>query len=183
MKAAGMDAAEASGRLKQWNDSYRDFCSKTGLKPQSQRLSIDSFKMSGATTRRTEKLVKQTAEAYTKKQEEVRKLIQSGEIPKKLNRGNQNKHILGSSGYIEGRSYVYGDLEDMQKLVDQYSGTGNPKLRRNLEWTNKEFVTLDIPVGVTIDPETGKKVETRRFAIHYGKKGTHIVPMEERKNK
>lgn len=183
MKAARLDASEASGKLKQWNDRYKDFCSKTGLKTQRQRLSIESFKMSGATTRRTEKLVKQTAEAYTKKQEEVRKLIQSGEIPKKLNRGNQNKHILGSSGYIEGRSYVYGDLEDMQKLVDQYSGTGNPKLRRNLEWTNKEFVTLDIPVGVTIDPETGKKVETRRFAIHYGKKGTHIVPMEERKNK
>lgn len=38
MKAAGLDAAEASGRLKQWNSQYKDFCSKTGLKPQSSRL-------------------------------------------------------------------------------------------------------------------------------------------------
>lgn len=39
MKAAGLDASEASGKLRQWNDRYKDFCFKTGLKPQSSRLS------------------------------------------------------------------------------------------------------------------------------------------------
>lgn len=55
MKAARLDASEASGKLKQWNDRYKDFCSKTGLKPQRQRLSIESFKRYGGTTKRTEK--------------------------------------------------------------------------------------------------------------------------------
>lgn len=55
MKAAGLDTAEASGKVKLWNSRYQDFCGKTGLKTQGDRLSIESFKMSGGTTRRTEK--------------------------------------------------------------------------------------------------------------------------------
>lgn len=30
------------------------------------------------------------------------------------------------------------------------------------------------------DPKTKDGVSTKRFAIHYGKKGTHIVPAKER---
>lgn len=44
MKAAGLDTAEASGKLKQWNNQYQDFCSKTGLKPQKQRTVAASIK-------------------------------------------------------------------------------------------------------------------------------------------
>ena len=179
MKAAGLDTAEASGKVKLWNSRYKDFCGKTGLKTQGDRLSIESFKMSGGTTRRTEKLAMKVIEAHNKKQEEIRKLIQSSQTPKRLNRGNQNKHIRGSSGYINGRSYVYGDLDAMQKLVDKYSGTGEPKLTKGLEWTHKEFVVADKPIGVIVNLDTGEKVETRRFAIHYGKKGTHVVPRKE----
>lgn len=183
MKAAGLDTAEASGKVKLWNSRYQDFCGKTGLKTQGDRLSIESFKMSGGTTRRTERLARQQAEVYNAKKEEIRKRIQSEQTSKKLHRGNQNKHILGSSGYIDGRSYVYGDLDAMQALVNRYSGTGEPKLTRNLEWTHKEFVIADKPIGVVINVETGAKTETRRFAIHYGKKGTHIVPRKERESK
>ena len=67
----------------------------------------------------------------------------------------------------------------MQKLVDKYSGTGEPKLTKGLEWTHKEFITLDAPVGVAIIQDTGERVETKRIAIHYGKRGTHVVPVKE----
>ena len=93
-----------------------------------------------------------------------------------INKGNQNKHIQSAKGYIEGRSYIYGGLEEAQRLVNAYSGTGVPKFDSKGRWTRKEFVTLDKPVGVDIDLETGTPQETNRFTIHYGKKGTHIVP-------
>lgn len=179
MNAAGLDTTESAVKLRAWNARYKDYCGQTGLKQQRARLSIESFKHSGGTTKRTEKLARKAAEAHNRKQEEIRKLIQSSQTPKSLNRGNQNKHIRGSSGYINGRSYVYGGLDAMQKLVDKYSGTGEPKLTKGLEWTHKEFITLDAPVGVAIIQDTGERVETKRIAIHYGKRGTHVVPVKE----
>ena len=40
MTAGSQDAAEAAGKVKQWNTRYKDFCSKTGLKQQQDRISI-----------------------------------------------------------------------------------------------------------------------------------------------
>ena len=37
MKAAGLDTAESAAKVKRWNDRYKDFCAKTGLKQQKQR--------------------------------------------------------------------------------------------------------------------------------------------------
>ena len=36
-------------------------------------------------------------------------------------------------------------------------------------------------IGVNVDPDTGEEIETKRYVIHYGKKGTHIVPTKELK--
>lgn len=46
-------------------------------------------------------------------------------------------------------------MEDAQQLVDRYSGTGEPKLNGNGNWTHKEFVTADHLVGESVNPETG----------------------------
>ena len=37
MKAAGLDTTESAAKVKLWNDRYKDFCAKTGLKQQKQR--------------------------------------------------------------------------------------------------------------------------------------------------
>ena len=37
-------------------------------------------------------------------------------------------------------------------------------------------------MGVNVDPSTREETETRRFVIHYGKKGTHVVPTKEVKH-
>ena len=37
LKAAGLDTAESSAKVRMWNSRYKDFCSKTGLKQQKQR--------------------------------------------------------------------------------------------------------------------------------------------------
>lgn len=107
----------------------------------------------------------------------IREYIRSADVPKQINVGSQNKHIRGSHGYISNRSYIFGNTEAAQSLVDAYHGTGEIKRKaRTGEWANREVVTADHDIGVSIDPDTGVEQITDRFTIHYGKKGTHVVP-------
>ena len=192
LDAAGLDSSEAAAGVRRWKGQYRDFLAQTGLKQDGMRLAVGK----GSTPKEAERvkmLEIAQQKAYNKKQEtlkkeaecnekikEIRELIRSDETVKTINKGAQNKHIPSSKGYIEGRSYIFGSLEETQELVNRYSGTGEIKLSAKGEWTNKEFVMADHEIGVVVDPETKDGVSTKRFAIHYGKKGTHIVPAKER---
>ncbi len=53
-----------------------------------------------------------------------------------VNAGKQGKHIVGNNNFIEGRSVFNGTVDDAQRLVDNFAGTG--------EWigTNKERVNF-----------------------------------------
>jgi hypothetical protein len=66
-----------------------------------------------------------------------------------------------------------------QYLVDTYHGTGEIKFSNNV-WINKEFITIEIEIGIHVDQITGLGKSTNSFAIHYGKTGTHIVPSRRR---
>ena len=184
MQAAGLDTYESAAKIKKWQDIQKDFIKQTKLKRQYERERVPGFDYKAAKQVERDidaqkKIEKQKQERYNKKKEEAIQLIKSDTTSKSINRGHQNKHIKDSDGYIEGRSYIFGTLEDAQELVDRYHGTGEVKLTASIEWTHKEFVVADEPIGVWIDNTTGKEYETRRFSIHYGKKGTHIVPAKE----
>lgn len=127
------------------------------------------------------RLEKEKQEAYNEKARETIEYIRSDAVPKKINRGNQLKHIKGDPGYINGKSYIYGDLDIAQNLVNTYSGTGEIVFSRKGEWKSKEIVISDHIIGVDVDNVTKEESETSRFVIHYGKKGTHIVPTKEMK--
>ncbi|MEG0509346.1 MAG: polymorphic toxin type 50 domain-containing protein, partial [Eubacterium sp.] len=119
-------------------------------------------------------------EAY-QRDERTRKRIRKS-YPKTILEGKQGKHLIGSNNYIEGRSYLTISLKEAQHLIDRYAGTGEIKRDRKGEWVHKEFITFDSVIGVVVDPATGEKTQTRRGAIHYSNKGTHIVPAKEAKN-
>ena len=87
-----------------------------------------------------------------------------------INAGKQGKHIKGHNNYIEGRSIFEGTLEDAQRLVSRYGGTG--------EWitSNKERIDFGTVIGKYVDPITNEEIETTIGIIHYSKNGTHIVP-------
>lgn len=68
-------------------------------------------------------------------------VIRSSDTPKTLNIGNQRKHIREEGRDLGNRSFLYGTLDDAQQLVNQYSGTGEPKLDRKGNWVHKELVT------------------------------------------
>lgn len=105
--------------------------------------------------------------------------IQSDVTNKLIEPGKQGKHIIGHNNYVKGRSYLTVSLEEAQRLVHKYAGTGELKRDRFGKWTNKEFVSAKKSVGVVVDPQTGEEFVTSRFSIHYSKNGTHIVPRKE----
>lgn len=109
----------------------------------------------------------------------VKNAIISGDVSTSINPQKQNRHIKGSSGYIPGRSYIYGGLEDAQKLVNKLSCTGSPVISKSGEWQKKERVSSDSVIGVYINPKTKTESETTKAMIIYSNSGTHIVPRKE----
>ncbi|MDR2167499.1 MAG: hypothetical protein LBE35_06600 [Clostridiales bacterium] len=107
----------------------------------------------------------------------MREYIKSDAVNKNLNIGSQTKHIRGSHNFDPGRSEVYGTIEDMQRLVDVYHGTGEVRGHSLREGAPlMEFIVLDSPIGIYREITTGEEYETNTFTIRYGKKGAHIVP-------
>ncbi|WP_223876464.1 polymorphic toxin type 50 domain-containing protein [Companilactobacillus huachuanensis] len=91
-----------------------------------------------------------------------------------MNPEKQAAHM--ASTRINGKSY-FDDNVDVQKLLDEYSGTGKVLQDRNGRRTNAEVVYLDKSIG--IEGSTGNKVSG--IKIHHSKKRTHIVPVREGK--
>lgn len=115
-----------------------------------------------------------------KKIEEIRAEILEGKHNLTINQGNQDKHIVSSHSYKEElhKSIFYGDQTKAQEMVNEYHGTGKIKLTSKGEWAKKEFISVNEDVGAVFDAESQEYVKTKRCAIHYGKNGTHIVPVK-----
>lgn len=90
--------------------------------------------------------------------------------PKTVHSGRQDKHIVGTNNYQEGKSVFSGTKADADTLIKQYSGTGN------ILGNNKERVDFGKPIGYYVDPITHEKMLTTKGIIHYSKDGAHIVP-------
>lgn len=107
----------------------------------------------------------------------VEDAIRSGEVSTKINREKQLRHAFDA--HKPGRSYLNGDLDFAQKLVDKLSGTGEAKLDSNGKWTNKEMVTDNENIGTHVNPVNGNETKTNKAIIIYSKTGTHIYPRLE----
>ncbi len=104
-----------------------------------------------------------------------------GNINKTINMGKQEKHILGSNNYIEGRSYLTISKERAQELVNKYAGTGTLEFGDNGKWSKKEVITTNEQIGIV--KNRNKEIKTNSFKIHYSKTGTHIVPNIKKEKK
>ena len=109
----------------------------------------------------------------------VKDAVSSGAVTTKINAEKQGRHVKTSPAYIEGRSYINGTLEDAQRIVDDFSGTGIPLMDAHGNWLHKERVQADYVIGANVDPDTGKETKTGKGMIIYSKTGTHIVPRKE----
>lgn len=106
----------------------------------------------------------------------VQEAIRSGKVSKQVNREKQLRHTKDE--HIPGRSYLNGDLKFAQRLVDELSGTGTPKLDAQGNWTHKEMVRASKEIGVHVDRD-GTETETKAAMIVYSNTGSHIYPRKE----
>nr|DAZ53752.1 MAG TPA: minor capsid protein [Caudoviricetes sp.] len=182
-KELSEDYEKASARLSMHNAEYSHFCKSNGLKRYDDRLSIAKWNRSEAmkAVRAAQRLEKKKKSAIIDA-EKIRKDILNNKYNLNLNIGNQNKHIKGSHSYNEEnhKSILFGDLNYAQGLVQKYHGTGDIKMTEDGAWTKKEFVEANFDVGLSYNRDKQQMQPTNRFAIHYGKRGTHIVPVERK---
>lgn len=102
--------------------------------------------------------------------------IRNGRVSKTINKDKQERHTR--DGHIPGRSYINGDVNYAQKLVDNLSGTGTPVVSRNGEWTHRERVESSHKIGTHVD-SSGVQTVTNKAMIVYSKTGSHIYPRKE----
>lgn len=180
--AAGdeLEAKRIQRKINEQQIIYRRFSNKHNLLYDTQRASVEEYRRistKGLQNDENSAIIKQV-------RQDMLSYIKSGELPLTLNNGNQNKHIINSHSYKpeDKKSYIIGGLEEAQNLVYKYYGKGEPKVTPDGKWTNKEFIIVDEDIGYVFNPETNEFEATNRFSIHYGKKGTHIVPRKRIKN-
>lgn len=185
MEAAQLPTEEAASKIAYWRGELKDFIKQTGMKNQTDRAQLGGFGREAArratqTHKNALKIAEESERAYNEKRAAVHEEIRSLLTPKTLNIGHQNKHILGQRGYIPGRSYIFGNAQTAQELIDRYHGTGEIRFSDKGDWIKKEFVQMDYDIGMRVNPKTGEETPTNTFAIHYGKNGTHVVPAKRR---
>ncbi|WP_193767140.1 minor capsid protein [Lysinibacillus parviboronicapiens] len=102
----------------------------------------------------------------------VRSNLQNGTFGNLVNPEKQAPHM--DSTQTEGKSYFF-DTVDVQKILDQYAGTGIVEKDRNGNRTVKEVIVLDQIIGVAVS--NNGTYETNKIKIHHSKKRTHLVPI------
>lgn len=112
----------------------------------------------------------------TKKSMLIEEEIRAGKISKAINKDKQLRHT--EKEHLPGRSYLYGEVDYAQKLVNELGGTGELVLSRTGEWTRKEKVQTSYVIGAHVD-ESGNESDTNKAMIVYSKTGSHIYPRKE----
>lgn len=144
-------------RLRRLSEEYARFSKSAGLPTQYERLHKAGFDREKASQ------AEQTFERNVRVDfPENRGII-------KVHKGRQQKHILGSNNYIEGRSYLTIPEYEAKRVINDYAGWGKSD-------DNKEEITADKIIGVNIDPDNHYKTLTDEAKIHYSKSGAHLVP-------
>lgn len=106
-------------------------------------------------------------------------MFENGDWSTKINQEKQVNHM--ESTRKPGKSYFYNNV-DVQKLVDDYAGTGELDVTRTGDFTNKEVEKTDKIIGVNISrkDEILSEEHTHWAKLHYSAKRTHVVSTHER---
>lgn len=177
-KAAGDSVLRRSAQanINHLQTQHAKISNAAGLTPEKERMAVAGFRKVKTADELKNPAKYGIITKEERKTEAIRQKIKSGIVNKTVNPEKQNRHIKTSELYDGVRSYIYGDLQDAQALVDKYHGTGDILFDRKGEWKNKELVLADADIGVDVDQKSGEGTPTNRFVIHYSKTGAHIVP-------
>lgn len=175
--------------LQKQNAAYSEYCKNNNLRPLRDRLTIAKWDRKQAASASGAARKYKNALEISRRQDIIKERISNGEYSLNLSKQQYLKHVDGTKQFDaymvsrEARGHtVQGKLflteEEAQDFINRMSGTGVPKTDRNGNVQNVEFVSGDKVIGKYMSG--GEWKETRRAAIHYGKRASHIVPVEER---
>lgn len=109
--------------------------------------------------------------------ERLKERIRSGEYDLTINPEKQARHMLGSNGYIAGRSYLLISDSELQEIVNQRAGTGRIDHTRRNSGQIQEIIDCGTDVGVVVRSDGFEEI-TSLLKIHYSKTGVHAVPQK-----
>lgn len=176
-------------KLQLLQQDYKAFSKAAGLRMQHERLEKVGLAWKEATEAKNtyQSIAKQANSMYDtgseagniaawQRDKPIRESIRADKQRLIINQEKQSRHIKGTDGYVQGRSYVTVDKDELQAIVNQYAGTG--EIQRSVKgvFMQKEIITIDRQIGVSINPETLEETPTNRAYIHYSKSGSHVVP-------
>lgn len=116
----------------------------------------------------------------------ISKKVQAGEYSLKLSQQQYDKHVFGTQKYIEYRqsreakggnpqSHILISAEEVQEIINNKHGTGIVRTDRNGNPTNIERINCGKVIGQYY--AKGEFHDTAKAALHYSKRGTHLVPI------
>ena len=166
--------------ISKFND-YKGFCEDNGLKSQYNRTDVGKY-----TSEINESILRTVREQNEQANLTINQRINNGEYNLNLSEQQYQKHVEGTAKwneYFQSRRIPQGKItisqEEVQSIITQYAGKGDVWVDKSGNVSNKAFVTVDKVIGQYYN--NGKWTDTKRIAIHYGKKGTHIVPVKEKR--
>ncbi len=183
-------------KLQMLRQEYKRFSKAAGLRTQAERAEVAGFgrKQASAASANYKRIANAANSMYNAGSEDqnikaymrdlpIRKQIQSESEKLIVNPEKQARHIKNSEGYVLGRSYITVSNAELQDIVNRYAGTGEIVRSNKGKFMNREIITVDREIGISIDPQTQEETPTNRAYIHYSKSGTHVVPTAREKTK
>ncbi len=176
-------------QLTQKNKAYNDFCKQNNLQPQYDRIKVADFGMEQLKRSNTGAKRYKDSLNISQNRNIIKERISNGEYSLSLSKQQYLKHVEGTKQYSDyansrkekGQSpqglILISDTE-VQEIIRNKYGTGKPRVRKDGKVANVEYVNADRIVGKCY--VNGQWVNTKRVAIHYGKRGSHIVPVEDK---
>lgn len=179
---------KASLRLRNQKEKYSAYCKETGLKQHNDRTQVYGYDRSKSS--KTVWAEKKAAKGLTNSNTSGN--ISLNNLNTKIKEEKQNQHIENSDQWKEAcarekqkgnnpKSYLYKAV-DPQSIVDE--AVLNPNTIT--EYTKKsiyprQYYVCGTEVGKVYDAKVGDYVPTKKVAIVYSSKGTHVFPVIDNK--
>ena len=94
----------------------------------------------------------------------------------------QDKHYQGTKQYKDSvnagkyPSYFTVSREELKEIILKYAQTGINQYDKNQDWQNCETILdCDKVIGYAVNRDTGAKIETKYFRVHYSKDKVIVV--------
>lgn len=199
LEIPGLDTQEIEVRIRNKTTEYKEFCRKCGVPEQTRRLQYECGTSDLRKTKAWDRYAIQVEGMKNGWNESNKDLIRipqipastiiekirSGEYSTKLSVQQYDKHCKGTvkyNEYLQSRRNKGGNPQSIisvsanraQKIIETKAGTGIIKVDRLGNPKPQEQITCDFVVGKYYF--RGEYIDTKKCTIHYGKKGSHIVP-------